>query len=75
MQNIKVKTVNGKTVEITYDVLLTHMLHVLRVHFAEDSSTIYLGENAKEHPEFVITPVLPKNPKTIPPVIPNQIKK
>lgn len=63
MQNIKVKTVTGKTVEITYEELLTHMLHVLRIHFAENSSTIYLGEKAKTDPEFKITPIHPKKPE------------
>jgi hypothetical protein len=56
MQSIKVKTITGKTAEITTDELLTQFLHFCRAHFAEHSSEILLGENAKKNPEFVITP-------------------
>jgi hypothetical protein len=63
MQSVKVKTTGGKTVEITTDELLPHFLHFCRKHFAEHKSEILLGENAREQPEFVITPVLPKNPR------------
>jgi hypothetical protein len=40
--------------------LLTQFLHFCRAHFAEHSSEILLGENALEHPEFIITPIKPR---------------
>ncbi len=61
MQSIKVKTTTGRTAEITTDELLTQFLHFCRAHFAQHSSEIKLGENAKEKPEFLITPIPKKN--------------
>lgn len=40
--------------------LLNQFLHYCRDHYAEYSSEILLGENAKENPEFIVTSVKPK---------------
>ena len=37
--------------------LLTQFLHFCRNHFAKHSSEIKLGEDAKNAPEFLITPI------------------
>jgi hypothetical protein len=47
--------------QLTTDELLTQFLHFCRQHFAEHLSEIKLGENAKENPEFLITPIKRKN--------------
>jgi hypothetical protein len=47
--------------QLTTDELLSQFLQFCRAHFAEHSSEILLGENAKENPEFVITPIKRKN--------------
>jgi len=57
MQSIKVKTTAGKTVDVTTEELLTLFLHFCRQHYAEHSSEILLGENAKTDTEFIITPI------------------
>jgi len=46
------------------DELLTQFLHFCRAHFAEHSSEILIGENAKENPEFIITPIKRNKIKT-----------
>lgn len=40
--------------------LLSQFLQFCRDHYTENKSEILLGENAKEAPEFIITPVKPK---------------
>lgn len=57
MHTVKVKTTSGKTAEITIDELLGQFLQFARWHFAEYSSEIKLGENAKTNPEFIVTPI------------------
>jgi hypothetical protein len=47
--------------QLTTEELLTQFLHFCRRHYAEHSSEILLGENAKKNPEFVITPIKRKN--------------
>jgi hypothetical protein len=47
--------------QLTTEELLTLFLHFCRNHFAEHSSEILLGENARQNPEFVITPCKKKN--------------
>lgn len=42
------------------DELLTQFLQFCRAHFAQHSSEIKLGENAKEKPEFLVTPIKQK---------------
>jgi hypothetical protein len=39
------------------DELLSQFLQFCRAHFAQHSSEILIGENAKENPEFIITPI------------------
>lgn len=56
MPTVKVKTTTGKTAEITTDELLSQFLQFARAHFAEHSSEILIGENAKEKPEFIVLP-------------------
>jgi len=43
--------------QFTQDELLTQFLQFCRKHYAEHSSEILLGENAKTDPEFIITPI------------------
>jgi hypothetical protein len=43
--------------QLSTDELLTQFLHFCRAHFAEHSSEILIGENAKENPEFIIVPI------------------
>lgn len=50
-----------KAKPLTTDELLTQFLQFCRAHFAEHSSEILLGENANEHPEFIITPIKRNN--------------
>jgi hypothetical protein len=38
------------------DELLSQFLQFCRKHYAEHSSEILIGENAKERPEFIVTP-------------------
>ena len=42
------------------DELLAQMLDFCRNHFAQHSSEIHIGDNAKDKPEFLITPIKPK---------------
>ena len=46
--------------QLTTDELLTQFLQFCRAHFAQHSSEIKLGENAKEKPEFLVTPIKQK---------------
>jgi len=45
-----------KNKPLSTDELLTQFLHFCRAHFAQHSSEILIGENAKTEPEFIITP-------------------
>jgi hypothetical protein len=47
--------------QLTTEELLTQFLHFCRKHYAEHSSEILLGENARQNPEFVITPAKKRN--------------
>lgn len=46
--------------KLSTDELLSQFLQFCREHFAENSSEILIGENAKERPEFIVTPVKPR---------------
>jgi hypothetical protein len=48
-----------KIEELPTDELLSQFLQFCRAHFAQHSSEILIGENAKERPEFIVTPVKP----------------
>jgi hypothetical protein len=43
--------------KLPIDELLTQFLHFCRAHYAENSSEIKIGENAKTDPEFLVTPI------------------